>query len=388
MPNPKNTAHVINRIYQSALKFLVPLTPEETYKTIVNEGVKLANGKDGFLVRQEGDVLKTVYGSSKNAAQVVVRPRGYTYESIKANKAFVIHAKDIAITHPDIVGDNIRTTLFIPLSYQNQSVGALVIRAFTEKVFTRDELGVLKLFGSLASLSIRKMQLYNDTQKALETRDLFIALASHELKTPLTTINVYVKLLYDRVLSSLPINEKWVKNLFMETVRMTQLVNELLHVDQIEKGQLQYLFKEHRLGEIVERAVSDFQVIFPQHRVKIKNAIDGRDFFTCDYDKLLQVLINLLTNAAKFSDPLAPITIVLSQRNNHFTIRVRDRGKGIPKKELSSIFNQFYKGKSNKKDGMGLGLYLTKSIIEQHKGKISVKSVLKKGTMIEISLPR
>src|SRR5579863_7435390 len=99
MTNP--TAQAIQSVYQAALKFLTPLTPKETYQTIVEEGVQLTNGDDGLLVLNQDNELVTVYGSSPKAAKVKVRSHGYTYRALAHNDAFVINYKEIKDAHPD-----------------------------------------------------------------------------------------------------------------------------------------------------------------------------------------------------------------------------------------------------------------------------------------------
>ncbi len=378
--------YLLKKISKAALQFLIQLTPDETYNTIISEALSLADGDEGVIILNKQNRLEPVYTKPANILRVKPRKEGFAYKALETGKSFIVHDTTFNEIHPEI-SKKVKTSLFIPLSYEARHIGVLVIRFHQHKDLSADVLEALNLYGAMASMSIRKMQLYADTQRALVMRDLFIAMASHELKTPLTTITMYVQLLQARLQKGKPVDEKWVKNLSMETRRLTQLVHELLQVDQIEKGELRFAQKTCSLKSIVERAVDDFRLTHPMYTVFLKDLTKGQDVFECDYDKMLQVVINLLNNAAKFSEKHKYITLSLSKRKGMLCLRVQDKGQGIAKRDLPKVFDQFYKSKSHKKDGMGLGLFLTKNIIESHGGHISIHSELHKGTAVEVQFP-
>ena len=386
MSHESHEEFLLKKISKATLQFLIQLTPEETFNTIISEALSLANGDEGVLILNRDHKLEPVYTKPPTIEKIKPRKKGFAYKALKTGKSFLIYDKEIEKAHPEI-NKNIKTSLFVPLSYEASHIGVLVIRFYDRITLSSQVLEALSLFGSIASMSIHKMQLYADTQKAVMMRDLFIAMASHELKTPLTTITMYVQLLQARLSSGKPIDKKWTNNLSMETTRLRHLVNELLQLDQIEKGQLQFSPKVCSLKSIIERAVNDFQLLHPHYKVSIFDDTSGEDTFLCDYDKMLQVVINLLNNAAKFSEEHKEITLSLSKKNGMLCLRIEDHGHGIPKRDLPKIFDQFYKGSENKKDGMGIGLFLTKNIVESHGGNISIESQLHKGTSVEVTLP-
>jgi len=125
--------------------------------------------------------------------------------------------------------------------------------------FTEKEVNILKLFSSVASLAVIKMRLLNETQKALETRDLFISMAAHEFRTPLTTISGYTQLLYTKLAGANTSESRWIEELIWETSRLTILVNELLAANRIKSGKLQYIWKECSLKEVISRAILAFR---------------------------------------------------------------------------------------------------------------------------------
>lgn len=238
----------------------------------------------------------------------------------------------------------------------------------------------------MASLAIRKTQLYDESKKALEVRDLFISMAAHELRTPITTISGYSQLLYSKLGGSASVESRWISDLAWETLRLTHLVNELLEVDRIKGGQFQYTFEECSLREIIRRAISDFHFIHPEHKVILEDKLNGGDLVIGDFDKLLQLVINLLDNAAKFTPPEKEINLTLNFKSSYIIFTVKDQGHGITGKDLPQVFEKYYRGEVIK-EGMGIGLFLVKNIVNQHHGTINIFSKENRGTRVKIKLP-
>lgn len=377
-------------IYRAGLKFLAPLKPEETYATIVQEAIKLVGAEYGDIYLEEQGELVRVYSSVPTDYPTKHRRHDTTYRAFKERKIIITDVSEVA--RAERVGlhkMSIQSTVFIPLSYRSQSIGVLTINTTKKIGDSNVELKVLRLFASVASLALKKTQLYNETRRALETRDLFISMAAHELRTPLTTISGYIQLLHTKFAGADTPESRWIEELLSESSRLTQLVNELLAVNRIKAGVLQYIWKECSLREIIHRAISDFRFNHPHYKINFQDQLDTtQDRVVGDFDKLLQVLINLVDNAAKFSQPGSEINLALKFRTPHLVLTVRDHGKGIPKKDLPRIFDGFYQGRDPSKDGMGLGLFLAKNIIEEHRGTIHVHSRVNKGTVVEVQLPR
>lgn len=386
--------NVLERIYKSALKFLVPLTPEETYETIVKEAINLAGTGEGsiFLPDSGTKDLRRVYTSNPGLYKLKARKRGITYRTFKTRQAAVVTKKEIEQlykVHPMLKEMETKSIVSVPLSYRNKSIGVLSLQSLKEEQFTQKELDVLKLFGSMASLAIRKTQLYDEIKKALETRDLFISMAAHELRTPLTTISGYGQLLRVKLAGTDGPESKWVEGLTLELFRLTQLVNELLEVNRIRSGEFQYILKECYLTEIIRRAISDLHFTHPNHKISLQNKIlKNQDIVIADFDKLLQVIINIIDNSAKFSPTGSEITLDLKLKNNYLILRINDHGEGISKSEAAHVFERFYKGKIATKAGMGLGLFLARNVISKHNGEIKIYSEKNKGTIVEIKLPK
>lgn len=381
--------NILEKVNRSAIKFLEPLAPQETYATVVNEAVKLVGAEYGTIMLQQEGELRRVYSSAPVGYITKSRKRANTYKAFTWKKVIVAPISEIGRAHPEVKAyGGIKWTIFIPLSYRGQSIGVLSINSRSDEKFNNKELNILKLFGSLASLAIRKTQLYYETQKALETRDLFISIAAHELRTPLTTINGYIQLLGGKLKGKGSAESRWTEELSWEAYRLTQLVNELLEVNRIKSGSLHYVWHECHLKEVIQRAISNLQFSFPNRKVSVMdNAEDDNDVVVGDFDKLIQVIINLLENAAKFSPESSEIVLDLKCSKQYILIRVVDKGNGIHEKELSKVFEDFYRGSDQTTAGMGLGLFLSKNIIAQHHGSIDICSKINRGTTVEVKLP-
>jgi len=153
--------NILEQIHIAGLKFLLPLTLEETYKIIVAEAVSLVNAAYGSIMLDVDGQLKRVYSSSKLGYGTSNRKNGNTYSSFSEKKIIVAHIDETGKFHPELVKQGIKSTIFIPLAYQDKTLGVLTINSKEKIEQSTSELKALKLFGSMATLVIRKAQLYN-----------------------------------------------------------------------------------------------------------------------------------------------------------------------------------------------------------------------------------
>jgi signal transduction histidine kinase len=377
----------LNRIYKSSLRFLYPLTAKETYKIIAEEAKKNFDADYASVFLARGEVLCRVYSDVPASMQTEPRRRGLAYKAYKNGKLYVHTDKSLKTFHPELTSKGTKSLVMVPLAYKANTMGVLTLMCMHQKKLAKDRISELQLFGSMASLSIRKTQLYQETKKALETRDLFIAMASHEFKTPLTTIGVYIQMIKKQITGSQSPASELVQELESETTRLTNLINEFLKVEQIGTGKLRFHFRKIRLSRVIEKAIISFTATHPNRKIQFTNYCKNKDdTLKGDFDKLIQVVINLLNNAAKFSSSDTQIDISMKITDGHAVLEIKDRGIGIPAKDIRRIFDEFYKGNAEK-EGMGLGLYLTKRIIHSHNGNVSIKSKVNFGTTIEVKLP-
>jgi PAS domain S-box-containing protein len=235
-----------------------------------------------------------------------------------------------------------------------------------------------------------------EMKKVEQRKDDFIKMASHELKTPITSINGYVQLLLniynetdDQALQlAKPTVKSSLNTIAKQVTKLTRLVSELLDLSKIESGKLELHKTEFVLADMVEETVQDVRHATSKHAIIVHNEFEGEIF--ADKDRIAQVIMNFLTNAIKYS-PDADSVEVFVQGNEKFAcVRVKDYGIGIHKKDHQRIFERFYRveGRSEQTfPGFGIGLFIASEIIHRHKGTISVNSERGKGAEFTVMLP-
>jgi K+-sensing histidine kinase KdpD len=379
---------ILEKIHTAGLKLLEPLDLPTLYEAIAYEAVKLVRGDEGrVLLRIDGE-FQLAYGFPEIAKHVKVRKRGFAYRSFTKNEAFIVDMSEHPTVHKELSQRGIKSILFIPLSYKKEALGVLVVQSYRNKKFTDKEMRILQLFGSIASMAIRRTQHYEEVQRALEIRDLFISMASHELRTPLTSIMGYSELLKYKLESEDGVAKVWANELVNEVMRLNLLVKELLEVNRIKSGSLEFNYKEASISAIVSRAVKTVEFGYPDKKIIFENKIGSDDRVGGGVGGLSQELSNILENAAKYSPEQKEIKLTIARKDQKLKIIVKDRGIGIPESDIAEIFKGYARGGNHNREGLGLGLFLAKSIIEKHNGNISVRSKLNKGTTVEISLPQ
>lgn len=227
-------------------------------------------------------------------------------------------------------------------------------------------------------------------QKELEKRkDDFVNMASHELKTPITSMKLYIDTLSLRLAKSA--DEKSVKiirNIKNQTDKLQQIVNDLLDVSRLQTGKLTFTKEQFRLDHLLKETVDVLQQSAMKQQLVLTKTVPTK--VTADKFRIYQVVTNLITNAIKYSGETTPINISLSRNSQFAVVSVQDFGIGIAKDQQRKIFERLYQvtddtGKTF--PGFGMGLYIAQQIITSHKGKIWVESSKGKGSTFYFSLP-
>jgi two-component system, sensor histidine kinase len=381
---------VLEEIYRSTVKLLVPLTPEETYARIVDEAKRLAKAEYGSIFLYKHEEFERVYSSIPSEFQITPRSKeGLTYRALMEQKPLVFTADEVNKLRPEAPTAKSKLYIFIPLTFNDEAIGVLTLQSQASTRFTRRQLQTIKLFSSVASLKIRNVLLFTDIKKAIDTREMFMSMAAHELRTPLTAITGYSDLLSQRVKSGEKINHEWVEALRVETQRLSRLVNELSEINMIKMNDMPYSLQPCDVRQMLSSAQEEVSEVYPEYAFTIVDATSEEPMFVHgDFKKLKQVFAHIMHNAAKFSKREDEITIILSKKDMVVTIEIIDRGEGMTGEELKNLFSEFYKANSRAHEGIGLGLYISRRIIESHNGKIAITSKKKKGTNVIITLPQ
>lgn len=217
-------------------------------------------------------------------------------------------------------------------------------------------------------------------------RSDFVSNMSHEFRTPITSIKGYAKLIYD----SPSLDErtrKYSEIIMEESDLLIELSSNLLRLSELDSLAIQPRHTLFRLDEQIRQVIVFLQPIWEAKRIEFD--IDFTKIeYSGDEDLLRQVWLNLIQNAIKFSHVKGIIAITIKQQNNKIQITVKDNGVGIPREEVSHIFERFYKGNiTNKDKGNGLGLFIVMKIVEHAQGTITAASEIDTGTTVKIELP-
>ena len=227
-------------------------------------------------------------------------------------------------------------------------------------------------------------------QKELEERkDDFINMASHELKTPLTSMKLYLDLLSRKIAEHKDRGAtKLLGNIKNQTDRLQELVNDLLDVSRIQTGKLNFSKESFRLDELVKETVNELGDITNNQKLAIVKSTQVQ--VSADRFRIYQVLTNLITNAVKYSGEGKNINVKVEKKAGKAIVSVQDFGIGIAKDQLKKVFDRLYQVTDPKEKtfpGLGMGLYISKEIMRRHKGNIWVESEKGKGSTFFFSLP-
>lgn len=226
--------------------------------------------------------------------------------------------------------------------------------------------------------------------KELERRkDAFIGMASHELKTPITTMKAFVQILQKKLESSKDTQLKYfLDKTNLQLDRLTELIGNLLDLSKIQVGHLELNKENFDFDALIHTAVEDLQGLANNHKLIVK----GKSGYAVYGDKhrILQVMTNLLNNAIKYSPGADKVVVKIMPDENKVTVAVRDFGIGISKVHQKRIFDRFFRASgANEKTfpGLGIGLYISSEFVHRHGGKIWVDSAKQKGSTFYFSLP-
>lgn len=233
------------------------------------------------------------------------------------------------------------------------------------------------------------VQIEDDITKRKRLDDLkneFLSVAVHELRTPITTIKLLLQsqlLRCKKHLSPAILQTCDIDIVDREINRLTRIINDLTDVSRLELGKLKMNFRSISITDLIKDAIRQTKIIGKKYKIKYRKLPNLS--VIADSDRIKQVLINILINAEKFSPPTSLIEIEVTKDQHLAVVSIKDKGIGVAKEKQKYIFNRFYQAKDTK-SGFGLGLHIAKEIIEQHGGRIWVKSKLGKGSTFYFSL--
>lgn len=284
-----------------------------------------------------------------------------------------------------------RSAMAAPMVVRGRVLGAVVLGSVTAGRFCAEDGQLAGALARRAALAVDNARLYRQTQEAVRARDLFMSIASHELKTPLTPLMLAAQTL-ERALAGaadgVPAEKLRApaEMVGAQAARLAGLVDELLDVARLASGRLRLQPEPGDLAQLVRDAVARFR-----EHAGVEIHVDAAGPIPGQWDRmrLEQILGNLLSNAVKYGAG-KPVDVEVAAEGEKVRLAVRDRGIGIAPQDLPRIFQQFERAVSERAygGGLGLGLFITRQIVEAHGGTIEVESRVGEGSTFTVRLPR
>lgn len=305
----------------------------------------------------------------------------------------------------------------VPLYRNDMAVGVLCLGERRSSRFTHRDLRVLRIIagelvvGIQNALAIQEIRDLNDhlqqridsatkelrrsnaqLQRLDETKDEFISMASHQLRTPLTSIKGYLSMLIDEDLGKVTPQQKQVlEEAFSSSERMVHLIGDFLNVSRLQTGKFVIDKQPTNLSKLVKREVESLQKTADGHDLKLKYST-SKDIpeMNIDADKFKQVIMNFIDNAIYYSKEGTTVQISVKRNGSSVEFLVKDTGIGVPQSEQAGLFGKFFRASNARRtrpDGTGVGLFLAKKVVSDHRGQVIFESEEGKGSTFGFSLP-
>jgi signal transduction histidine kinase len=292
-----------------------------------------------------------------------------------------------------------RSMLAVPLVREDRILGALVVRRRTPGAFPQPTIELVETFASQSALAIQNARLFQEL--ALKSQELevasrhkseFLASMSHELRTPLNAVIGFSDVLLDRLFGDLNAKqEEYLEDIRESGRHLLDLLNDILDLSKVEAGKMRLELSRTSLREALEHGIAMVSDRASRQGLSLHLAVeDDVDFVVADPLRLKQVILNLLTNAVKFTPSGGSIEASAERVADEIHVSVKDSGIGIAESDYARIFEAFQQGRrdvSASAEGTGLGLTLSKRIVELHGGRLWLNSRVGHGSTFTFSLP-
>jgi K+-sensing histidine kinase KdpD len=356
------------------------------------------------IVLVEGDEVEVMANAGRAEGELFPpgtrRPlRGSIVESVLAGETVLRGDMDTNPLYPeerDLAAAGLKSRVVAPLNAGGRILGMVSVSREQAEAFTRDEVDLVTLLGRQIGYAVQNIRTYAAERSAAEElrrlsalRADFVSLVSHELRAPMASIIGCATTLRERWRELQPDQrESFLALISDETKRLSTLIGDVLDTSRIEAGTFTYVFSDVDLAELVRETAA--MVELGHDEVSVRTRVERKlPVVQGDRERLRQLLVNLLTNAAKYTVAGDEIEVKAGSSNGLVTVTVRDHGPGIPAEQHSLVFEKFgrlnHGGKS--KPGAGLGLFIARSIAEAHGGSLELSSERGMGATFTLRLP-
>ncbi len=304
-------------------------------------------------------------------------------------------------------GKQAEAVVVVPLCLSDEPIGVISAQSYTSEAYTPQQLAVLDAIGRIAAVAINNARLFAREKEVQRSREEFVSLVAHELKNPLAALLGHTQILERRVRQADEKLRRPVNIIQEQGERMNRLVEDLLDLSRADSGRLALHLQRVDMASLVRHVVEQQDIIAVQHPMTVE-LVDPIPLVEGDVLRLTQVLQNLLSNAVKYSPNGGPITVTLhawpaddarwprrlrktvSTTGCWVVVRIADRGIGVPKDQLSHIFDRFYRANNTAQlevTGTGLGLSVCEGLVRAQGGVIWAESEWGHGSVFSFALP-
>jgi signal transduction histidine kinase/CheY-like chemotaxis protein len=382
----------------------------EVLNTIITQAVELSGTDGGSIYEFDEDArefrISAVFGTSPETFDALQHTRiglDDTFLGQAATLGRPVEIPDLRDAPPDpylsvLAEGGWRSLVAVPMLREGRIVGAMVVGRHAPGHVPQEIRDLLGTFASQSALAMINAQLYRQLERqsaALEVasqhKSEFLASMSHELRTPLNAIIGFSEVLLERMFGEL--NERqddYLRDIWSSGKHLLELLNDILDLSKIEAGQMVLNRSEFAVRESLEHCLSMVRERALKQRILLNLDVDPEvGLLDADRLRFRQVLLNLLSNAVKFTPEAGRVDVRASIRDQDLVVEVADTGPGVPAEDRQRIFDAFQQGARNPEqtEGTGLGLTLSKRILELHGGRIWVESEAGNGSTFGFALP-
>ncbi len=370
-------------------------------KLIVDRAVSYTGADAGVLALVEekegkkGLFLKAQVGYPPEIEQYAYTPypveKGITGRVVRTGQAVL--CPDVSLDPDyDPVRESTLSQLTVPIILEGKVLGAITLESSRYGAFSNEDLNFAQSLADRAAIAINQAMLFERVRQASEAKSAFISEISHELRNPLASIKGYTDLILEGKAGPLSErHEEFLKKVRSNAERMQKLLEDLSNLSKIEAGQIPLNIAPLQVKEVVEEVASLYREKAEGNGLSLQVDIEeGLPPLKADKLRLAQILSNLLENACSYTPQGGRITIRACRDDRFIRIEVADTGIGIPFEEQPKIFQRFFRGSHpmvRGKHGTGLGLHITKKLVEMQGGEIWFRSVPGQGTTFIFTLP-
>jgi signal transduction histidine kinase/DNA-binding response OmpR family regulator len=396
----ERATHRLAALYEAGKAMSTSLSRQSTLDVVVAQAARVAGARRCVLFLHDAD-------ADDYKAEAAVGIPEDRYRGLRFEMGAGYHGRVVQSARPVMVGDaqdavgaeetlialGASGVLIVPLISNESVLGTITAIDRESGTFTTDDQDVLQMLASQATIAIQNAILYERTKELDRLKSEFVAVVSHEVRTPLTSIKGSLELLGDQRFLQLPPPQRELLGICQaNTERLITLINDILDFSKLESSKLSLNMEPMDVGRVLAEAVENIRNLGEMKNVAIDLRVDeSTGTIEADPMRVGQVATNLLGNAIKFSPEAGRIEVFASGEEDSVTITVKDYGRGIAPRDLSRLFQRFAQLDSSttrKAGGTGLGLVISKGIVEQHGGTIWVESAMGQGSTFSFSLPR